>query len=141
VINIKRIGWNDYFMELAQVISKRSPCLNIQVGALITYNNKILSTGYNGPPKYIEHCRICNKYDNHCYKSVHAEQNAIIQCNDVTIITPLTLYTTYLPCIECSKLILNTGIKYIYYKHTYKDSRANSLELLKTHLLGVERLC
>lgn len=135
-----RVNWNEYFLKIAMVVSERSPCLNIRVGAVITYKNKILSTGYNGTPGGIEHCRTCNKYDNHCYKAVHAEANAIIQCNDVTTLKELKLYTIYSPCIDCSKLILNTGINEIYYIKEYSDSRDNAMKLLSNNGVSAKQI-
>lgn len=139
---MERINWNDYFMNIAENIARRSPCLSLQIGAVITCDNKILSTGYNGVPKSVKHCTNCIKYSSHCFKAVHAEINAILQCNNVTINneSKLVLYTTLSPCIDCAKIILNTNIKTIYYKETYEDNRTNAINYLKTNGIGVIKL-
>src|SRR4030067_967757 len=100
---MERINWNDYLMNIAENIARRSPCLSLQIGAVITCDNKILSTGYNGVPKSVKHCTNCIKYSSHCFKAVHAEINAILQCNNVTINNKTMMLTEFLTITYKSK--------------------------------------
>ena len=126
-------------MKTAFLISQRSTCLRRAVGAVLVKDNRILSTGYNGAPKGIKHC-----YDRGCLRielnipsgeqhqmcrGLHAEQNAIIQAATSGInIKGSVMYCTTFPCSICAKMIINTGIKEIYYKKFYNDIL--SIELL-----------
>jgi len=129
-----RIAIHDYFMGITKQVAKRSTCLRRQVGAIIVNeNNVILSTGYNGAPCKIEHCEVkgCIR-DKKDIKSgtrqeicmaVHAEQNAIIHAaKHGTSINGSTMYVSTFPCIICSKMIINAGIKTIFYDHDYSET-------------------
>ncbi len=136
------ISWDEYFIEVAKLISKRSSCIVKQFGAVITKNNRIISTGYNGTPSQFLNCneggcercslRIKNmiKTGENLEKClcIHAEANAILQnskeCENST------LYVTGEPCIQCAKLILAVKIiRVVYIKGIYPD---NGLFLLET---------
>ena len=108
---IKRPDWDEYFMEIANVIKKRSTCLRRQVGAVIVKDKRILATGYNGVPSGIEHCSVrgClrDKLNvpsgerHELCRGIHAEQNAIIQAAYLGVsIDDSTLYCTNHPCIR-----------------------------------------
>ena len=130
---MERISWTDYFMEMAFLVSKRSTCLRRKVGAVITKDNQIISTGYNGVPSGIIHCDAvgCIRTDanipsgerSELCRGIHAEQNAIIQAarNGGCPIEGATLYCTTFPCIICAKMIINVGIKQIVYASYYND--------------------
>ena len=134
----KRPTWDEYFLKIAKDVSLRSTCLRRHVGAVIVRDKRILSTGYNGPPKGIPHCKECKREvlkipsgKNHeICEAVHAEQNAIIQAavHGVSI-NNSTLYCTCSPCIICTKMIINAGIKRIFSIEGYPDS--SSLEMLE----------
>lgn len=130
--------WNDYFMQIAQIVSSRSTCLRRQVGAIIVSNNQILSTGYNGAPKGVPHCESTGclreklnvspgKRHELC-RGVHAEQNAIIQAavNGVSI-KGATMYCTHQPCSICAKMIINAEIKTVYVGEPYPDKLAEEM--------------
>lgn len=134
----ERINWNDYFMEFAELASKRSTCRR-HVGAVLVRDNQLLSTGYNGSPKGIKHCSEiggCIRERNNiksgtCQeicRAVHAEQNAIIQAavNGISI-KGSTLYTNTYPCSICTRMIINAEIKKIIYKGDYEDELSKSL--------------
>ena len=135
-----RPSWNEYFMQIAFLLAKRSTCLRRQVGALIVKDNQILSTGYNGAPKGLIHCEECGCLreklkvptgERHeLCRAVHAEQNAIIQAavNGISI-KGAKLYCTNQPCVICAKMIVNAEIKTIYIKNKYDDKFA--LDILK----------
>jgi dCMP deaminase len=117
-----RISWEEYFIGIVKLISQRSTCLRRKVGAIIVKDNHLVSSGYNGAPKNIKHCseRGCFRIENNiasgthaekCF-AIHAEQNAIIQATKFGInIEGATLYCTTHPCIICSKMIIQAGIK------------------------------
>ena len=127
---LPRPSWDEYFMMVAEVASTRSNCIKRRVGAVITFEKQILSTGYNGTPKGIKNC--C---DGGCPRgaavadsgaslaeciAVHAEENAIIQAavHGVSI-KGGTLYCTLCPCHFCARAIINAGIKEVIYHHGY----------------------
>lgn len=117
------LNWNDYFMELANISSKRSKDPEQQVGAVIVdINNRIISIGYNGFPNNCDESRLpWNSEANPRYELlkknffvVHAELNAIL--NSGRNINNSSIYTTLYPCNECAKAIIQAGIKKVYYK-------------------------
>ncbi len=135
---INRPNLDQYFMEIATVVAKRSTCLRNQVGALFVKNKRILSTGYNGAPAGLEHCDVvgCARENvesgtrHELCRAVHAEQNAIIQAALHGIsIEGATLYCTHQPCILCAKMMINARIAKVVYKHSYPDGTA--LDFLK----------
>ncbi|ADE35759.1 deoxycytidylate deaminase [Methanohalophilus mahii] len=126
---------DEYFLEIATVIAKRSTCLRNRVGAVIVRDKQILSTGYNGAPSNMEHCLDigCIRQKNNIEsgtrhekcRAVHAEQNAIIQAAlHGAGIEGATLYCTHQPCILCTKMIINSRIKRVVYLTSYPDTDA-----------------
>lgn len=128
-----RQSWDEYFIEVAQMVSKRSSCLSRNVGAIIVKDKNILSAGYNGPATGVEHCSVCQRRQSPDYKSgmdyescpaVHAEINAIVQAAKHGIaINEATMYCTFLPCSYCMKAILNAGISRIVALEGVRDNR------------------
>ena len=122
----KRIDWATYFMNIAKEVSSRSTCDRKHVGAVIVRDKTILSTGYNGSIKGLQHCDEIGHemVDGHCLRTTHAEANAIVQAakNGVSI-NNAEIYVTASPCYNCFKLIANSGIKTIYYDEFYRDDR------------------
>jgi dCMP deaminase len=128
-----RPSWDNYFMEMASLVAKRSTCLRRKVGAVIVRDHKILSTGYNGAPTGLEHCTdmkwcIRDKLNikpgerQELCRALHAEQNAIIQAAlSGTAIGDAQIYLTHGPCITCSKMLINCGIRKITVAHTYPN--------------------
>ena len=137
-----RPDWDKYFLELSNLVSSRSPCLRKQCGAVIVKNKQILSTGYNGPPRGIEHCdtRGCirkkldiphgTRYEM-CY-SVHAEANAIIQAaRNGVMINEADIYVTGIPCFMCARMIINAGIKRVIVAKSFDSMRDTVEEMFK----------
>lgn len=134
----KRPPWNEYFMDITILVSKRSTCLRRAVGAVIVKDKRILATGYNGAPSGIRHCgevgclretmKIESGQRHELCRGIHAEQNAIIQAayHGVSI-KDASLYCTNLPCIICTKMIINAGIKKIYYQEGYADELSQDM--------------
>lgn len=122
----KRVSWDQYFMNIAKEVAKRSTCDRRMVGAVIVRDKTILSTGYNGSIRGLPHCDDVGHLieEGHCVRTVHAEANAIVQAamNGVSI-KGGTIYTTSSPCWSCFKLIANAGIKRIVYLEKYPDDR------------------
>lgn len=118
-----RVSFNEYFLQLAELTSKRSTCQRLKVGAVIVKNNRILSTGYNGSIKGHEHCIDvgCLKNDEgRCIRCIHAEANALLFAK--TDLEGAVIYVTHYPCENCSKLIAQSGIKKIVYKNEYENT-------------------
>lgn len=135
-----RPSWDEYFMEMVEVVKKRSTCLRRQVGAIIVKDKRIVATGYNGAPQNCKHCEeigclrnelnIPSGERHELCRAIHAEQNAIVQAAaNGTSIKGGTLYVTTQPCILCSKMIINAGIEKIVFKGDYPDEL--SLKMLK----------
>jgi dCMP deaminase len=130
--NRVRPTWNQYFMNIAHEVAQRSTCERAQVGAVIVREKRILTTGYNGSPRGLPHCTEvgCLMENEHCIRTLHAEQNAIIQAALHGVITEgATIYVTHQPCFICAKTIINAGISEIVYDKEYKDDR--SLDFLQ----------
>ena len=144
-----RPSWDEYFMEIAEIVKKRSTCTRRQVGAIVVNERQILTTGYNGSPKNLEHCDKtgCKRQElnipsgerHELCRALHAEQNAIIQAayNGVSI-KGSTLYVTTKPCVLCAKMCINAGISRIIYKGEYPDDM--SVEMLKEAGIELENI-
>ncbi|KPJ56056.1 MAG: cytidine deaminase [Deltaproteobacteria bacterium DG_8] len=137
---MSRPSWERYFMDITHLVAKRSTCLRRQVGAILVKDKRILATGYNGAPSGIAHCLdigCLREKDNvpsgerhELCRGSHAEQNAIVQAAAYGIpIKESNLFCTNLPCSICIKMIINAGIKTIFYEEGYPD--ALSEELIK----------
>lgn len=135
---MSRPSWPEYFMSIAKIVGKRSTCLRRHVGAIIVKDKRILATGYNGAPAGLRHCEEvgCLRQDtsvpsgerHELCRGLHAEQNAIIQAAYHGIsIAGSTFYCTNKPCVICSKMIINAGIKKIVYEDGYDDPLADQM--------------
>jgi dCMP deaminase len=122
----KRADWDEYFMNVARVVSSRSTCDRKFVGAVIVRDKTILSTGYNGSVRKLPHCDEAGHMmeNNHCVATIHAEANAIIQAaKNGVCIDGASIYTTASPCWICFKLIANAGLRRICFGEFYRDER------------------
>ena len=143
--------WDRRFMEMTELVANWSSCYkpDRQVGAIITKDKRILTTGYNGAGAGIKSCKERGKClrqklgiesgTRHevCY-AVHAEQNAIIQAAKLGIsVDGATLYCTHQPCSICAKMIINSGIKRVIFKQGYPDDF--SMEMFNEAGLSVEK--
>jgi len=139
-----RVSWDRYFMNLARQAATRSTCPRKHVGAVIVRSKSILSTGYNGSIRGAPHCDEvgCLMENGHCVRTVHAEANALVQAarNGVRL-EGAEIYVTASPCFDCFKLLVNAGIRTIYYGEFYRDERvlqfAEELGIRLVHL-GLE---
>ena len=135
-----RPSWETYFMDIAELVAKRSTCIRRAVGAIVVKDKRILTTGYNGAPSGTSHCKdagcirdtlnVASGERHELCRGIHAEQNAIIQAalHGVSIKDSI-LFCTNLPCSICAKMIINAGIQKIMYQMGYADPL--SKEMLK----------
>ena len=123
---VKRPEWNEYFGEITKQVALRSTCVRKKVGAIIVKDKNIISTGYNGSIRGLEHCETvgCLMMEGHCSRTIHAEANAIIQAGKHGLmIDRAEIYISASPCFNCFKLIANSGITKIYFMEFYRDER------------------
>lgn len=145
-----RPSWDEYFMGIAKVAALRSNCIKRKVAAVIVKDKRIISTGYNGTPRGLVNCSEggcprCNSFGSsganlsECLCS-HAEENAIVQSayHGVSI-QGATLYTTFSPCLMCTKMIINSGIKEVIYNSTYPMGEL-PLQLLKDSYIQLRKI-
>lgn len=135
---VARPSWDEYFMRIAELASTRSTCLRRQVGAVIVKDRKILATGYNGAPSGLKHCldigclreklKIPSGERHELCRATHAEQNAIVQAALFGVsIKDSFMYSTTQPCILCTKLIINAGIRKMVIKDSYPDQMSKQM--------------
>jgi dCMP deaminase len=137
-----RQSWNEYFMNIARVLAERSSCDRAYVGAVIVnQDNRIIATGYNGSvgsktPQCDDMGHVMR--DGHCIATLHAEINCIAYCAREGIpLNQSKIYVTHFPCLNCTKALIQSGIKTIYYLDDYRlDDYA--LELMKIN--GIETI-
>jgi len=127
----KRPSWDEYFLEIAKMVGSRGTCDRGRNGAVLVKNKRILTTGYVGSPTGLAHCdenghlmhdviNTDGKISKHCIRTVHAEQNAIVQAALHGISTKgATLYVKFEPCFACAKMIINAGIKRVVCQKKY----------------------
>jgi dCMP deaminase len=131
----QRPSWDEYFMDIATLVSRRSTCLRRGVGAVLVRDRRILATGYNGAPSGLRHCldigclrkklNVPSGERHELCRGLHAEQNAVIQAalHGVNV-KGASLYCTNHPCIICAKMIINAGIIRILFREGYMDQLA-----------------
>lgn len=135
---MERKSWNDFFMEVTNIISTRSTCLRRKVGAILVKDKRIIATGYNGAPPKVTHCseRGClreklnipsGERQEICFAQ-HAEANAVAQAAKFGIpIKGSTCYCTTQPCVTCLKLLMTVEVKAIYFEQPYNCETVSTL--------------
>lgn len=133
-----RMERTQYYMAMAELAAKRSPCERRQIGAIAVVNDRIVATGYNGPPSGMEHCtketcvRILNNIPSgtqleYC-RAIHAEANLLVQCaTNGSNLRGATVYCTHTPCTSCMKLLLGVKIERLICKEWYPDNYTKEL--------------
>lgn len=119
-----RKDWDSYLMDLAKAASTRGTCNRAHVGAVIAIDNRVIATGYNGSPSGLPHCDEVGHYmvDGHCCRTIHAEENAILQAASLGIkVEGATMYVTHEPCMHCRKRIIQLGFKRVVYLNAYRN--------------------
>jgi dCMP deaminase len=126
----QRPSWDEYFMDIAKVVATRSNCMKRKVAAIIVKDRRVISTGYNGTPRGAKNCNEggCPRCNGMAQSGTaldeclccHGEENAITQAAyHGTSLKGATLYTTYAPCLLCTKMIINCGIAEVVYNQDY----------------------
>lgn len=138
-----RKSWNEYFMEITEMVASRSTCDRAFVGCvLVNKDHRIVSTGYNGSVAGNPHCSEVGHTmrDGHCIATIHAEMNALLYCAKEGIpVKGCTAYVTHFPCLNCSKALIQAGIEKIYYKNAYRvDDYA--LDLFEKNGIHLEQI-
>jgi len=144
--SMKRIPRDEYYMNIATDVAKRSTCTRRQIGAVVVNGDEIKSTGYNGNPRGLPHCdeigcvrddlKIPSGERMEVCTGVHAEMNALLQAGMGS--RGAILYSTIVPCNTCAKMIINAGIKRVVYLEEYPDRMG--LDLLMQAGIAVEQL-
>ncbi len=154
-IKYKRPSWDEYFLDLADLVASRSTCLRRHVGAVLVRNERIIATGYNGAPRGLGHCLdigclreqmgIPSGHRYELCRGVHAEQNAIINAAYYGVSTQETvLYCTNQPCIICARMLINAGIVRVVHRGNFDDDLAlqfmqeAGIELIEVPLQGAK---
>jgi dCMP deaminase len=147
--NDQRPAWDDYFMDIVDLVARRSTCRRRRVGAVLVRDRRLLSTGYNGAPSGLRHCldigclreqlNVPSGERHELCRGLHAEQNAIIQAayHGVSV-KDAALYCTNHPCIICAKMIINAGIRGVIFREGYRDKLAE--EILQEAGISVSQL-
>jgi dCMP deaminase len=134
----QRPDWDEYFLDIAELVSRRSTCRRRSVGAVLVKEKRILATGYNGAPTGLRHCLDlgCLREQNNVpsgerhelCRGLHAEQNSIIQAalHGVSV-REATLYCTNHPCVICAKMIINAGVAKVIFREGYSDQLSEEM--------------
>lgn len=137
-----RPSWDEYFMTITRQVSERSTCTRAKVGAIIVRDRNILATGYNGSPSGAPHCLDvgCLMFktidpdgteDEYCFRTIHAEMNALTQAaKHGSTVRDADLYCTHSPCYHCFKVLMNTGLRRIFYVKPYRLESIAELRLV-----------
>lgn len=135
-----RISRNHMLMGMAKLAAKRGTCLRRSVGAVIARDGRVLSVGYVGAPSGFAHCSPADCGPGKpCERTIHAEANAIaFAAKEGIRLEDSVLYTTASPCIHCAKLIINSGIREVWYDEEYRDIAP--VELLKQAGISCNKL-
>ena len=144
----KRPSWDRYFLDLCEAVSKRATCDRGRSGCVIVKDKRILTTGYVGSPAGLPHCdetghdmrKVFDDAGNvtqHCVRTLHAEQNAIIQAAKFGVsIDGATLYCKMIPCRSCAMMIINSGIKRVVAEKHY-HAEADTVKMFKDAGIGL----
>ena len=115
----ERPSWDEYFIMVATMLSKRSSCDRLHVGCVLVKDNRIVSTGYNGHLPGAPHDSVV--VHNHEQMTIHAEENAIIDSAKRGVsVDGCVAYVTHMPCLKCTKMLLASGVKTIIFANIYK---------------------
>jgi dCMP deaminase len=147
-----RPSFDSIYMELAVNLAKRSHCVKAKVGAVLTKDTRIISLGYNGPPAGTHNCDeewpgtgCARDLKGSCSLAIHAEENAILYAaRNKAELDNATLYVTLSPCLPCARIIYTTGIKKVYYLHSYAEFKGVSsdegIDFLRKFGVEVKRI-
>ena len=117
-----RTSWENYFLDLADLVATRATCDRLHVGCVLVRDKRIIATGYNGSLSGDIHCDDEGHLmvDNHCVRTIHAEANALLQCAKFGISTDgASAYVTHTPCMRCATLLKMAGVAEILFRKEY----------------------
>lgn len=138
-----RKSWDEYFMEITEMVATRSTCDRAFVGCvLVNDDNRIVSTGYNGSVSGNPHCIDVGHTmrDGHCIATIHAEMNALLYCAKEGIsVKGCKAYVTHFPCLNCTKALIQAGITGIFYKEAYRIDEY-ALELIEKNGVTLRKI-
>lgn len=128
------------YMTMAYTAARLSPCIRRQVGCVILDDrDRVISVGYNGPPRYLKHCTVCERTQSNkdlaLCKATHAEINALVNCYSLR--DARKMFVTTAPCYECAKVIANTEIVHVIYNEEYEQK---TIELFRVLDIEIERI-
>jgi dCMP deaminase len=135
----KRPSWDEYFLQMADLVGSRGTCDRGHAGAVIARDKRIVATGYAGSPVGLPHCDDVGHemhtvtgedgtISRHCIRTAHAELNAITNAARVGVaVEGATLYCKFLPCYTCAKAIINAGIKRVVTLRDYHASKQSKI--------------
>ncbi len=138
----KRPSWDEYFLNLAEVVKTRANCLRMSVGVVIVKDKRIIATGYNGTPMGVKNCseggclRCMNRHKGILKENerkdlcvcIHAEQNALLQSAYLGVSTKgAILYSTVAPCLQCAKAIINSGVSSVVFGESHQEDKGLEL--------------
>ncbi|EPR44776.1 CMP/dCMP deaminase zinc-binding protein [Desulfovibrio sp. X2] len=146
-----RLPWPQYFMKIAFIVAERSTCLRRKVGAVAVKDRRILATGYNGAPSGLAHCldigclreklKVPSGERHELCRALHAEQNVIVQAARHGIsIDGAAIYCTTQPCLICTKMLINVGVREIYFSQSYPDELSREM-ILESGIVFEELPC
>ena len=133
-----RLAWDEYFMQITELVAERTTCSRRKVGAIAVKDKRILATGYNGAPSGIRHCleigclreqgNIPSGERHELCRGIHAEQNVIIQAAIHGIaLDGCDIYCTTQPCLICTKMLINCHVRRIIYRDPYPIQMADEM--------------
>jgi len=120
---IKRPSWDEFWFLMAMVYSTRGTCDRLRAGCVIVKDKKLVGAGYNGSPRGLPHCDEAGHLiiNGHCERTLHAEENAVLNTERRNL-EEATAYLLGTPCLRCMRLMVNSGIRKIYYLGTYNNA-------------------
>lgn len=127
-MSIRRVTVDSVLMDMAKLWAKRSTCSRARVGAVVSIDGRVVTTGYNGAPAGMQHCNHDPKVDSPCTTAVHAEANCIaFAARHGVALNAATMHTTMMPCVPCAQLIVNAGIVRVVAWRPYRLSDGENL--------------
>lgn len=118
----QRPSWDEYFAQIALTVATRSTCPRLSVGCVLVCDRRIVATGYNGAPPALPQCDEvgCDMQQNHCVRTVHAEENALRQAQEHREdFSKSIAYVTHQPCTNCATMLDAAGITKVVYQYEY----------------------
>jgi dCMP deaminase len=122
----KRVSWDKFWFLIAMIYSVRGTCNRLRTACIIVNDNRLVGAGYNGSVSGLEHCDEVGHLiiEGHCERTLHAEENAILNTDRIHL-KGATAYILGTPCIRCIRLLVNAGVRAIYYLGSYKNARGS----------------